>query len=92
MRHPNWRPTSFERPNGSAHVAPDDWTLYDDAGRPLARIYRYLYGPNAGRWLWIVLNAPKHTPFNAGTGYAATGLEALEICEDRVRELSYAGG
>ncbi len=85
MRNPNWLPTSFKHPDGTSHVAPDDWTLYDDAGQPLARIYRYLYGPNAGRWLWIVLSD------RPGTGYAVTCSEALEMCEGMVRPLRCKG-
>ncbi len=54
----NWRRTSFRRLDGSIEVAADDWTLCDDAVRPLARIYRYLYGPQAGAWSWFVLVAP----------------------------------
>ncbi len=73
MRNPNWWPTSFERPSGTVQIVPDDWTLYDNTGRPVARIYGYLFGPNAGRWFWTVLNA--------GAGYAATAAEAREICE-----------
>ncbi len=72
MKHPNWRPTSFERPNGTAQLVADDWTFLDDAGRPLARIYGYLFDPNRGRF-WTVLNA--------GAGYAATAAEAREISE-----------
>ncbi len=41
--------------------------------RPLARIYGYLFGPNAGCWFWTVLNA--------GAGYAPTAAKAREICE-----------
>ncbi len=73
MKHPNWRPTSFERPNGTVQLIPDDWTFFDDTGRPLARIYGYLFGPNAVRWFWTVPNA--------GAGYAPTAAEAREICE-----------
>jgi hypothetical protein len=35
-----WRRTSFRRLDGSIDVTPDDWTLGDPAGQPLARIYR----------------------------------------------------
>jgi hypothetical protein len=77
----NRRRTSFKRPDGAAGAAKDDWTLSDDAGRALARICRYLYGANAGRWFWTVLIAPDGTPFNAGSGFAATEAEARKICE-----------
>ncbi len=81
MTQRKWGPTSFKRPDGTADVASDDWTLSDDAGRPLARIYRYLYGANAGRWFWTVLIAPDGTPFNAGSGFATMEAEARKICE-----------
>ncbi len=37
--------------------------MCDDAGLPLARIYRYLY---ADAWSWFVLVAPGVTRFNQG--------------------------
>jgi hypothetical protein len=77
----NWRSTSFKRLDGSIEVVPDDWSLLDEDGRPLARIYRYLYGPQAGRWSWFVLVAPDGTPRNGATGTAATGKEAREAVE-----------
>jgi hypothetical protein len=77
----NWRRTYFKRLDGSVDFAPDDWTLLDDSGRPLARIYHYSFGPNAGRWAWFVQVAPDGAPFNGGTGVAETGTEAREICE-----------
>ncbi len=78
----NWRRTSFRRSDGSIEVTPDDWTLFDDNGCPLARIYHFRFGPNAGRWAWFVLVAPDGAPpFNGGTGVAQTGREAREICE-----------
>jgi hypothetical protein len=43
-------------------VTRDDWTLYDDTGHSLARISRYLYDVNAGRWFWAVLIAPDGRP------------------------------
>lgn len=62
MTNRNWRPTSFRRLYGSVEFALDDWTLLDEVGRPLARIYRYLYGPNAGCWKWFVQVAPDEAP------------------------------
>jgi hypothetical protein len=82
----NWRRTSFRRLDGSIDVAEDDWSLRDDAGQPLARIYVYKFGPNAGRWAWFVQVAPDGTPLNGGTGVAATGTKAREECERRVPE------
>jgi hypothetical protein len=77
----NWRRTAFNRLDGSVEAAPEDWSLLDDAGQPLARIYRYAFVPNAGRWSWFVLVAPDGTPANGGTGSAATGTEAREAVE-----------
>jgi hypothetical protein len=44
-----------------------------DLCRPLARICRYMYGPQNGRWAWFVLVAPDGAPFNGGIDSAATG-------------------
>ncbi|MEK4034538.1 hypothetical protein WOC76_11140 [Methylocystis sp. IM3] len=77
----NWRRTSFRLLGGTVETAPDDWTLCDEDGRPLARIHHYLYGPQAGAWSWFVQVAPDGTPFNGGTGVAVTGREAREACE-----------
>jgi hypothetical protein len=77
----NCRRTALKRLDGSVEFAPEDWTLLDGQGRAHARIYRYLYGPQAGRWSWFVLIAPDGTPFNGGTGTAGTGKEAREACE-----------
>lgn len=63
---------------------PNDWCLCDDSGHPLARIYLQAAGPQAGKWFWAVQVTPDGVPFNAGTGYAATGTEAREICEEMV--------
>jgi hypothetical protein len=80
----DWRPTSFRRPDGTVETAQDDWTLFDLAGRPVARVYRFAFGPNAGRWAWFVLITVNGTPFNGGTGTAGTCWEAREECEARV--------
>lgn len=86
MTKRNWRRTSFRRLEGSIEIVPDDWCLEDDAGQPLARIYLHKFGPNAGRWAWFVQVAPDGTPYNGGTGTAATGTEAREECEQRIPE------
>jgi hypothetical protein len=75
MTH-HWRHTSFKQLDGLTKSAPDDWTLYDDTGSPLERIYHHKFKPQAGCWSWTVLVAPDGTPFNCGTGTAATGKEA----------------
>jgi hypothetical protein len=92
MAKRNWRRTSFRRVDGSIDVMSDDWSLLDDAGRPLARIYLQTAGPLSGRWAWFVLVAPNGTPFNGGSGEAATGTEAREICEAMVPPGSQEGG
>jgi hypothetical protein len=76
-----WRRTSFRRLDGSVEFAPDDWTLEDPAGQPLARIYRTTGAPRDGMWLWFVLTDPLGRPYNGGTGTAATGTEAREAVE-----------
>jgi hypothetical protein len=77
----SWRRTSFKRLDGSIQVTPDDWCLLDDADRPVARIYRYLYGSNAERWSWFVLADQGGTPGNGRTGTAASDREARDACE-----------
>jgi hypothetical protein len=76
-----WRRTSFRRLDGAVDIAPDDWTLEDDAGQPLGRIYLYRFGPQAGRWAWFVQVDAEGRPVNGGTGMAATGREAREAVE-----------
>jgi hypothetical protein len=85
-KHRRWRRTSFRRLDGSIDIAPDDWCLEDPAGQPLARIYRFAYGPQAGRWAWFVQVDREGRPYNGGTGTAATGKQAREACEVRVPE------
>ncbi len=80
----NWRRTRLFCVDGAP--IPDDWTLEDHAGQPLGRIYAEAGGPQGGRWFWAVLVAPDGTPFNGGTGHAATGREAREAVEARVPE------
>ncbi len=53
---------------------------------PLGRIYTETGGPQGGRWFWVVQVAPDGTPFNGGTGHAASGKEAREAVEARVQE------
>jgi hypothetical protein len=79
-----WSQTSFRRLNGSTETVPDGRTLFD-GGRPVARVYRYAFGPNAGRWSWFILTASSGTPCDGGMGIAATEREAREACEARIR-------
>jgi hypothetical protein len=79
-----WRRTRLTQADGS--LIPDDWTLEDDTGQPLGRIFFETGGPQGGRWFWAVLVAQDGTPFNGGTGHAATGREAREAVEARVSE------
>jgi hypothetical protein len=78
----NWRRTRLTRADGSP--IPDDWTLEDENGQPLGRIYAETGGPQGGRWFWAVLVAPDGTAFNGGTGHAASGKEARKAVEARV--------
>ena len=61
---PCWSPIinrncrTFRRLDGSVELAPDIGP-YLIGGRPLARIYPYLYGPNAGCWSWFVQVVPQ---------------------------------
>jgi hypothetical protein len=87
-----WRRTSFRRLDGSIDVSPDDWCLEDANGQPLARIYRYAYGPNAGRWAWFVQVDAQGRPYNGGTGIAETGREAREAFEALVPDDVILGG
>ena len=79
-----WRRTRLTRADGSP--VPDDWTLEDDSGQLLGRIYAEIGGPQGGRWFWAVLVAPDGTPFNGGTGHTETGREAREAVEALVPE------
>jgi hypothetical protein len=78
----NWRRTSFRRLDGSVEFSPDDWTLEDPSGQPLARIYRHLYGPRAGRWMWFVDVDAEGRPYNGGTGVALSSPRIAKICFD----------
>jgi len=69
MTHIKWRRTN---------LAPDDWTLLDASGEPLARLYIVSGGPQDGRGYWSVL-------FRRD-GFAVTGREAREACEGRMPE------
>lgn len=76
-----WRRTSFFRLDGFVDIPYDGGCLQDAAGQPLARIYLFRYGPNAGRWAWFVQVDAAGRPFNGGTGVAETGREAREAVE-----------
>jgi hypothetical protein len=79
-----WRRTAFEDASGSFEVAPDDWTLVDSSGKPLARLYKVFGGPQDGRWYWTVLFRPDGSVGSGGTGFVAAGREAREACEARI--------
>jgi hypothetical protein len=74
-----WRRTPLTRADGSP--VPDDWTLADERGQPVGRIYLTTVGPKDGQWLWTVLIDAQGRPWNGGTGYCATGREAKEAVE-----------
>jgi hypothetical protein len=81
-----WRGTAFEDGSGSVEVALDDWTLLDSSGKPLARLYKVMGGPQDGRWYWTVLFRLDGSVGNGGTGFVLTGREAREACEARIPE------
>jgi len=81
MTRNKWRRTDL---NGE--IAPDDWTLLDPSGEPLARLYKVFGGPQDGRWYWTVLFRLDGSVGSGGTGFAATGREAREACEARLPE------
>ena len=81
MTRNKWRRTDL---NGE--IAPDDWTLLDPSGEPLARLYKVFGGPQDSRWYWTVLFRPDGSAGNGGNGFTATGREAREACETRIAE------
>lgn len=82
-----WRRTTFTSAGGHVEIAPDDWSLLDSSGEPLARLYKVFGGPQDGRWYWTVLFQRDGSVGSGGNGFAATGREAREACESRVPEL-----
>ena len=50
-----WRRTPFTDTAGTVEIAPDDWTLLDPSGEPLARLYKVFGGPQDGQWYWTVM-------------------------------------
>ncbi len=62
----------------------DDWTLADERGQPIGRIYRMTGGPKDGHWFWTVLIDDQGRPWNGGTGDCPTGREAKAAVEARV--------
>ncbi len=74
-----WRRTALTRADGSP-VA-DDWTLVDERGQPVGRIYKMTGGPKDGHWFWTVLIDAQGRPWNGGTGDCPAGREAKEAVE-----------
>ncbi len=62
----------------------DDWSLVDERGQPIGRIYRMTGGPKDGHWFWCVLIDAEGRPWNGGTGDCLTGREAKAAVEARV--------
>jgi hypothetical protein len=79
-----WRRTAFTSINGEVEVAPDDWTLLNPDGEPLARLYKVSGGPQDGRWYWTVLFRPDGSVGGGGNGIAESGRAAREACEARI--------
>jgi hypothetical protein len=86
MTRNSWRRTAFTSINGNVEIAPDDWTLLDPSGEPLARLYKVFGGPQDGQWYWSVLFMPDGSVGNGGNGFTPTGREAREACEARLPE------
>ena len=84
MPDTKWRRTSFEDTAGNVEIAPDDWTLFDPSGKPVARLYKMAAGPKNGQWYWTVLVRPDGSQGSGGTGFASTGREARQACEARM--------
>lgn len=80
-----WRRTALTRADGSP--VPDDWSLIDEQLGGIARIYRVNGGPGDGTWFWAVQVDAQGRPWNAGTGYCATGAEAKQAVEAIVARL-----
>lgn len=79
-----WRPWTVPLLGGEQEISPDDWLLYDDEGRQVARISLVVGGPNNGKWRWSLQIRPDGERLNGGQGYCDTGKEARELCEARV--------
>ncbi len=77
-----WRRTNLTGADGAP--VPDDWSLVDDRGQPVGRIYRMTGGPKDGHWVWTVLVDEQGRPWNGGTGSCSTGREAKEAVEARL--------
>jgi hypothetical protein len=84
MTRNGWCRTAFTSINGNVEIAPDDWTLLNPSGEPLARLYKVMGGPQDGRWYWTVLFMADGSVGKGGTGFTATGREAREACETRI--------
>lgn len=76
---PRWQRTVI-----AGEIIADDWCLHSDAAQSVARIRRETGGSNDGLWFWAVQIDESGRPYNAGTGYARSGAEARQACEDRL--------
>ncbi len=84
-----WRRTHLTGANG--RPVDDDYCLLDDAGQAVARIYKVRGGPYDGHWFYALQVDEHGRPWNAGTGYCATGREAKQICEAMAAKVIGAG-
>ncbi len=83
-----WRRADLIAANG--RPVDDDYCLLDDAGQAVARIYKVRGGPYDGHWFYALQVDEQGRPWNAGTGYCATGREAKQICEAMAARLVLA--
>ncbi len=89
MAKHRWRRTDLIVASGGP--VEDDYCLLDAAGQPVARIYKVRGGPYDGHWFYALQADEQGRPWNAGTGYCATGREAKEICEAMAARVVFAG-
>ncbi len=84
-----WRRTDLIAANG--RPVEDDWCLCDADEQAVARIYKVRGGPYDGQWFYALQVDEQGRPWNAGTGYCATGREAKEVCEAMAAKIVLAG-
>ncbi len=75
-----WRRSVSVLPQNAFASREDDWTLIDETGRPLARIYDSRYPDLEGTWRWrVYVDAAGREAVYASS--CATGTEARQKWE-----------
>ncbi len=77
-----WRRTTLSGADGA--LVSDDWSLVDEHGQAVGRIYKMTGGPQDGHWFWTVLVDEQGRPWNGGTGSCLSGPEAKAAVEARL--------